>query len=63
MRGKVLGIRSIIDRYKIGDIKNSIGNGEVKELICTTHGCELRGGGGGVGWRGTQWREKMGQLQ
>ena len=43
MRGKVLGIRSIIDRYKIGDIKNSIGNGEVKELICTTHGHELRG--------------------
>ena len=47
MRGKVLGIRSIIDRYKIGDIKNSIGNGEVKEFICTTHGHELKGGNAG----------------
>ena len=26
------------------EVKNSIGNGEVKELICTTHGHELRGG-------------------
>ena len=25
-----------------GEIKNSIGNGEAKELICTTHGHELR---------------------
>ena len=24
-------------------VKNSIGNGEPKELICTTHGHELRG--------------------
>ena len=27
-----------------GKVKNSSGNGEVKELICTTHGHELRGG-------------------
>ena len=27
-----------------GDVKNSIGNGETKELICTTHGHELRVG-------------------
>ena len=26
-----------------GEVKNSIGNGEAKELICTTHGHELRG--------------------
>ena len=34
-----------------------MGNGEVKELICTTHGHELRGAGemvweGIAGWRG-----------
>ena len=39
-------------------VKNSIGNGEVKELICTTHGHELSWGGGNAGgrkyagWRG-----------
>ena len=27
-----------------GEVMNSIGNGEAKELICTTHGHELRGG-------------------
>ena len=43
MGGKVQGIRSINGRYKIdGEVKNSIGNGETKELICTTHGHELR---------------------
>ena len=38
-----------------GEGKNSIGNIEVKELICTTHGHELKGGmwvGGGVQGRG-----------
>ena len=30
------------------EVKNSIGNVEAKELICTTHGHELKGGG----WRG-----------
>ena len=25
-----------------GEVKNSMGNGETKELICTTHGHELR---------------------
>ena len=45
MGEKVEGLRSIMDRYKIdGDIKNSIGNREAKELICTIHGHELRGG-------------------
>ena len=35
-----------------GEVKNSIGNGEAKELIFTIHGHELRGGwmqeGGGM---------------
>ena len=34
-----------------GEVKNSIGNVEVKELICITHGHEQRGrnaAGGGV---------------
>ena len=39
------------------EVKNSIGNVEAKELICTTHGHELKEGGkcrweGGTGWRG-----------
>ena len=39
-----------------GEVKNSVGNGEARELICTNHGHELKGGNGGgrgcVGWRG-----------
>ena len=39
-----------------GEVKSSTGNGEAKELVCTTHGHELRegnaGGRGGAGWRG-----------
>ena len=27
---------------------NGIGNGKAKELICSSHGHELRGGGGGM---------------
>ena len=38
-----------------GGIKNSIENGEAKELICTTHGHELRGGKN-AGGRGVQGR-------
>ena len=36
---------SLIGRHKIdgGEVKNGIGNREVKELICTTHEHELRG--------------------
>ena len=54
--GKIQGIRSIIGRYKRdGEVKNSMGNGEAKELICMTHGHELKGGNVGVrdysGWR------------
>ena len=41
---KVQGLRSTNWQVqnRQGDVKNSIGNGEVKELICMTHGCELR---------------------
>ena len=37
--------RGIIGRHKIDgeEVKNSIGNRELKELICTTHGHELSG--------------------
>ena len=38
-----------------GEVKNSIGNGEAKELICMTHGHEPSGGKfwweGGAEWR------------
>ena len=42
---------------KWGEIKNGMGNREVKELTCTTHGHELSkvgnaGGLGGTGRRG-----------
>ena len=30
-----------------GEVNNSIGNGEAKELTCTTHGRELRWGNDG----------------
>ena len=44
MEGKVQGIRSLIGRYKIDrEVKDSRGNGEAKELICTTRGHELKG--------------------
>ena len=45
MGKKVQGIKSITGRHEIdGEVKNSIRSGEAKELICTTHGHELRGG-------------------
>ena len=50
---KVRGIRSINGRYKIdGEVKNSMKNGEAKELICMIHGRELKWGNDG-GRRGT----------
>ena len=49
--GKVQRIRGIIDRHKINRVgKNSIGNREAKELICTAHGHELRWSGYRVVW-------------
>ena len=48
-----------------GGVKNSIGNGEATELVCRTHGYELRrrnaGGRGIAGQRGIKGG-KMGQL-
>ena len=43
-----------------GEVKNSIGNVETKELICMTHGHELReGNAGGRGLHGGgEYREK-----
>ena len=49
-----------------GEVKNSIGNGEAKELTFMVHGHELRGqgnaGGRGLQGRGESRGEKMGQL-
>ena len=48
-----------------GQVKNSIGNGEAKELICMTYGLELRvecWWEGGVQGGGELNGEKMGQL-
>ena len=57
---QVQGLKSTNWRYKMGDVKNSIGNGVGKELTCMTHGHELREGiAGGNG--GTTWREAQGQ--
>ena len=49
---KVQVRRSIISRHKIDGerLKNGIGNRVLKELICTTHGHELRVGGMLEGW-------------
>ena len=54
------GLRSKIGRYKIERRTLRIGNGEAKELICMTHGHELRGWeiAGGIGGTGG----KLGQL-
>ena len=48
-----------------GEVKNIMGNGEAKELICMTHGHELRGGmlvGGSCRVEGNKGEKKMGQL-
>ena len=46
----------MVGRKRQGKVKNSIGNGEAKGLIYTTHGYELSGGNAGgrgcTGWRG-----------
>ena len=47
-----------------GEVENSIGSGEAKELTCTTHGHELRwgnaGGRGAQGGGGIKGRKKWG---
>ena len=53
---KVQGKRSTNGNYKIDrEVKNSMGNGEAKELICITDGHELRWGNDG-GKGGTRWK-------
>ena len=39
-----------------GEVKNSVGNGDTKELSCTIHGHELRWGGGMLVRGGLQGR-------
>ena len=64
MRENMKGLRSTNWQVKNGqeDVKNSIGNGKAKELMCITRGHELRegiaGGKGGTGLGGQ--REKIG---
>ena len=63
MREKVQGIRSVKSRYKISqrEVKNNIGNGDPKELICMTHGHELNRGmlvGGGYRPKGNKGEKK-----
>ena len=45
-RGNGAGIKKHNQQVqnRLGDVKNSIGNGEAKELKCTTYGHELREG-------------------
>ena len=65
MGEKVQGMRSINGRYKIDkeEVKTSMRTVEAKELICMTHGHEIRwgnaGGRGGAGKRGIKERKKM----
>ena len=49
---------SALNRW--GEVKNGIGNRELKELICTTHGNELRWENAGGSW-GAGWREDKGR--
>ena len=55
---KVQGLRStnLQVQNRQGDVKNSIGNGEAKDLIYMNHGHKLKGGflegKGGTGWKG-----------
>ena len=53
----------MVGKNRQGEVKHSMGNGEAKELICMTHGNELRwgnaGGRWGTGQRGI-WGEKNG---
>ena len=64
MGEKVQGTRSINGRHKIdGEVMNSIENREGKDLICGTHGHELRrgnAGGRGAGGEGDKGEEKNG---
>ena len=54
--GKVTGNKKhkYWEQNRQGEVKNIIGNVEAKELICTTHGHELRGVE--CRWKGVQGR-------
>ena len=56
MGEKIQGMRSINGRYKIDRGRLRMRNGEAEELICMTHGHELRWEGAG-GERGKRYRE------
>ena len=63
----VQGLRSIISRNKIdsGEVKNSRGNGESKEVTHTTHEHELtwkNAGGRGYRVKRNKGEKQMGQL-
>ena len=66
MGGKVHGLRRInLVQNRQGEVKNSIGNREEKELICMTHGHELREGmlvGGGYRAEWDKGVKIMGQV-
>ena len=49
------------EQNRKGDVKNSVGNGEAKELTHTTHGHELRAGGIAGRKMGTRWRGAEGE--
>ena len=52
-------------RNRQEEVKGSMGNGEAKELVCMTHGYELRWGndvGGGYSVEGNKGEKKIGQL-
>ena len=52
----------MVGRNRQGEVKNSIGDVEAKELTCMTHGHELKWGGQDVGGRGcTGQREIEGE--
>ena len=44
----------MVGKTRQGEVKNNIGNGEAKELICTTHGHDLKEVGGMLVGEGVQ---------
>ena len=57
---KVTGIKkhNLYIQNRQGDVKNNIENGEAKELICMTHGHELRAEGS---WREGRYQAEGGK--
>ena len=69
MGKKVQGLRSTnwFMQDGQGEVKNSIGNGVAKELICMTHGHDLKGelpeGMGDTGWSGAKGKTVTGVIR